>query len=142
MVNLASLQNLTRLTSLSLWQNGITNVSPLVGLTNLSCLDLRWNSITNFASALTGLTNLTSLYLGGNSISNVPPLQSLKQLTLLNLDDNRITDLSPLTNLTSLNYLAVNRNTNCLLLRSLQFARWSTWSYGAIPSATWPFCPV
>ncbi len=110
MVNVTNLQNLTRLTSLKLWENGITDISTVAKLTNLTCLDLRWNSITNFASPISGLTNLTSLYLGGNSISNVPNWNNLKQLTLLNLDDNRITDLRPLTNLANLNYLAASRN--------------------------------
>ena len=120
MQDLTVLQSIRGLSSLSLWQNDIEDVSPLAVLTNLSRLDLRWNSITN-CGLLSSLTNLSSLYLAGNSLSNVPPLQTLTRLTLLNLDQDNIRDVSPLAGLTNLTYLSLNANqiSNCYVLSNL-----------------------
>ena len=109
MEELTSLENLTGLTSLTLWGNNLMDVSPLVTLTNLNSLDLRWTPITN-QTALAEMQNLDRLYLGATSISNISFLGPLTQLRVLNLADNRISDLSPLSGLTNLNYLVLNGN--------------------------------
>ena len=57
---LSGLTNLREL--LTLFGNGITDVSAVSGLTNLIKLDFRWNGNITDVSALSGLTNLTQLY--------------------------------------------------------------------------------
>jgi Leucine-rich repeat (LRR) protein len=109
-LNTSNVQNLSHLTSLTLWWNNITNIAPLAGLTNLNTLDLRWNSISNFAPLLAGPTNIANLYLGHNALPAVPFLQSFGNLRLLNLDSNAVTDLTPLAGLTTLSYLSANFN--------------------------------
>ncbi len=73
-VSLASIQNLTGLTTLDLPGNSITDISPLSGLTSLTVLVLGSNSITDI-SALTSLTSLTRIVLQDNpSLIDVQPL--------------------------------------------------------------------
>ncbi|MEQ8969030.1 MAG: leucine-rich repeat domain-containing protein [Coleofasciculus sp. C1-SOL-03] len=55
-------------TELQLWDNSITDISPLAGLSNLTELFLSSNSITD-ASPLAQLTNLRRLFLGDNPIA-------------------------------------------------------------------------
>ena len=109
MGNLTSLENLTGLTSLTLWENNVMDISPLARLTNLNSLDLRWNPITN-QTVLAEMQNLDRLYLGATSLSNINFLAPLTRLTFLNLADNQIRDLSPLSGLTNLNYLVLSGN--------------------------------
>ena len=100
---------LTALTTLHLWFNSITDISPLEGLTTLTELHLNDNSITDI-SPLEGLTNLTTLYLNDNSITDISPLEGLTNLTNLNLDGNSIKDISPLEDLTNLTNLNLDGN--------------------------------
>ena len=121
MEDLTSLENLTGLTSLTLWENKIMDLSPLVGLTNLSSLDLRWNPITN-QTVLAGLPNLDRLYLGATASSNINFLAPMTRLAFLNLADNQISDVSPLSGLTNLTYLVLSGNpslTNCPVLSGM-----------------------
>lgn len=91
-------------TWLSLWENQITDISPLRRLTNLTYLDLDTNQITD-VSPISGLINLTKLCLGNNQITDISPLNRLTNLTELQLNNNQIrniSDLDKLTNLTKL----------------------------------------
>ncbi len=56
--SLLGIQNLTGLTWLSLFDNSITDISPLSGLTSLTSLRIGLNSISDM-SPLSGLTSLT-----------------------------------------------------------------------------------
>ena len=107
--DIAPLQDLTGLASLSLWKNKISDLCPLKNLTSLKSLDLSGNRISDL-SPLTGLTNLTALDLGGNQISDLTPLAKLTSLTELRLWGNKISDLSPLTGLTNLTTLDLDSN--------------------------------
>ena len=72
--NLAGIQNLSGLTTLSLRNHSITDISPLSGLTSLTRLILTNNSIADL-SALSGLASLTSLRFSGNpGLSNIQAL--------------------------------------------------------------------
>ena len=79
-----SLSNLTKLTSLSLSDNSISDISALSNLTNLTWLDLWENSISDI-SVLSNLTNLTVLFLSNNSISDISVLSNLTNLTVRSL---------------------------------------------------------
>ncbi|MEA5528102.1 leucine-rich repeat domain-containing protein, partial [Dolichospermum sp. UHCC 0684] len=73
-------QTLTKLTSLDLGENEISDIKPLSNLTKLTSLSLWRNQISDI-KPLSNLTNLTSLYLGGNQISDIKPLSNLTNLT-------------------------------------------------------------
>lgn len=83
----ADLENVTRLralSSLSLADNAISDISALRELGGLTTLNLSGNKIRDI-SALTGLTGLRTLYLDSNGIKDLTPLYGLKSLTLLSV---------------------------------------------------------
>ena len=80
-------QTLTKLTSLYLRENQISDIKPLSNLTNLTSLDLWENKISDI-KPLSNLTNLTSLSLSGNKISDIKPLSNLTNLAYLYLAKN------------------------------------------------------
>ena len=94
--SLAGIENLTRLTTLWIRDNSITDVSALSELTNLTGLNAWDNSITDL-SALSGLTGLTALHLHINSITDLGMLRGLTNLALLSLHTNPdLSDIQPL----------------------------------------------
>jgi hypothetical protein len=94
--------------SLNLYNDNISDVSPLAGLTDLTELELQGNNISDL-TPLAGLTNLTELHLGWNpSITDLTPLAGLTNLTYLSLGLSNITDLTPLAGLTNLTELYLN----------------------------------
>ena len=103
------LSNLTNLTSLSLSGNKISDIKPLSNLTKLTTLDLLGNQISDI-KPLSNLTKLTSLYLSGNQISDTAPFSNLTNLTKLDLSGNQISDIKPLSNLTNLTFLSLSGN--------------------------------
>ncbi|MCX5644140.1 MAG: leucine-rich repeat domain-containing protein [Phycisphaerae bacterium] len=86
--DLGPLSKLTNLTTLGFYgSRSIYDVSPLAGLTKLDTLNLTSNYVSNI-SALAGLTNVQSLSLGDNRISDISPLTGLTNLRELHLDYN------------------------------------------------------
>ena len=118
--DLSPLRSLSRLTTLDLDSNGLTNVSFLEDLTNLTTLDVRRNELTDF-SFLERTTSLTTLDLRGNQLTSLSLPESLTGLTALYLDRNPLTDFSFLEELTSLTSLHLhdNRLTSLKLPNSL-----------------------
>ena len=128
--SLVGIQNLTGLTSLTLNNKSITDISPLSGLTNLTVLRLHTNWITDI-SPLRGMTKLTDLFLSENSFSDISALSGMTELRVLRLhkhgdftgvqlprdfqgvqrlDNNPITDITPLRRLTNLRDLNLHTN--------------------------------
>jgi Leucine-rich repeat (LRR) protein len=124
--DITPLASLNRLNTLILSKTGISDITPLDSLTLLETLDLSDNQIRDI-SALASLTNLTTLYLFNNQISDISSLSSLDNLKVLCLGlrwsvtqsvmspivsgySNQVSNLSPLRNLTSLEYLNLNAN--------------------------------
>lgn len=129
--SLTGIQNLTGLTSLSMGNLWITDISALSGLTSLTNLSLHTNWVSDLAP-LSGLTNLTSLILSENPISDLRPLRNLTNLTFLRMHrhsdfvgnqlpvnfkgatgliyTNAISDISPLAGMTKLTDLALHTN--------------------------------
>ena len=93
--DLRPLAGLVNLWNLDLSHNQISDLSPLAGLVNLLYLDLSHNQISDL-SPLAGLVNLRDLDLSGNEISDLSPLAGLVQLERLDLEDNKIVDIQPL----------------------------------------------
>ena len=107
--DLTPIAGLTKLNTLYLSDNTISNISPLAALTNLTIVQLYNNNISDL-SPLKGLTNLTSLSLINNKISDISPLSALINLEHLYLAGNKLSDTSALSGLTNLKtlHLAVN----------------------------------
>ena len=101
-VTLTGLETATALTSLTLNDNAIANLTPLAKLVNLEALNLANNEKISSISSLAKLTALTTLNLSNNKISSVSSLSKLTSLTDLNLSMNQISSLTALSDLSSL----------------------------------------
>ena len=92
---------LTRLSSLNLVNNQLTNLVVPTGLTNLTTLDASFNQLRSLA--LPGpLPKLTSLDLGVNLLTSLQLPPGMTNLQQLFLERNQLTNLSLPPNLTSL----------------------------------------
>ena len=97
------------MTTLSLGDNDIADITPLAELRSLTRLDLYNNEISDIAP-LAGLEALTVLLLDDNYIADVTPLAELRSLTGLDLYNNEISDATPLAELRSLTRLDLRGN--------------------------------
>ena len=96
-----------RLTRLSAWDSGITDLTGLEYATSLQVASFSGNQIQDL-SPLTGLIHLYLVALNGNPIFDISPLANLTHLKHLRLASNPlITDITPLQNLTNLTYLSL-----------------------------------
>ena len=90
--SLEGLQYATNLVDLSLWDNDISDLTPISGLENLSYLDLDDNNIEDL-TPLANLKNLMTLYLDNNAIEDITPLQELTLADMyISLYGNHIDD--------------------------------------------------
>jgi len=92
--NISGLEHAVNLISLGLFQNNISDVSPLASLINLTSLDLDHNHQISDITPLASLNNLTSLDLRWNQISDITPLASLTNLERLDLRHNPLSQES------------------------------------------------
>ncbi|MDI3503826.1 MAG: hypothetical protein PWP64_762 [Candidatus Cloacimonadota bacterium] len=107
--DLSPLSTLDNLQHLYLGVNQISDLSPLSTLSNLQVLYLYENQISDL-SPLSTLSNLQELDLWFNQISDLNPLSTLSNLQELGLSDNQISDLSPLSTLSNLYWLDLGYN--------------------------------
>ncbi|BDR53518.1 hypothetical protein KIM372_14250 [Bombiscardovia nodaiensis] len=109
-VSVEGIQYFTKLQTLYLYNNQITDLSPVTGLPDLTNLEAYSNLITN-AGQLNN-PNLLVLYLSNNKLSSVTSItwNSLTKLQELSLGNNQITDLSLVTGLPSLISLDASNN--------------------------------
>lgn len=102
--DLSPLSNLKKLKKLEVGGNPIADITPLTNLTSLQELAL-YNCQAKDYSPLTKLKKLTVLFLDYSTISDLTPLSGLKKLKTLGLKRTSITDVSPLAPLGSLRAL-------------------------------------
>ncbi len=107
--NLSGLEFASRLETLDLGYNAISDITPLCNLSSLTYLWLNSNQIRDGA-LLTNLTSLQFLALDYNPISSISPLQSLPALRYLSLGYLPKLDLATLTCFTNLQELWVPGN--------------------------------
>lgn len=107
--DIGPLASLTNLIDLCLDGNEISDIRPLSNLKKLRCLELIKNKISNI-NALSGLTNLTWLNLADNKIKDISALSNLINLSGLELYFNDISEIRSLINLKNLTYLGLNQN--------------------------------
>lgn len=103
------LQAFPILTSLSLADNSIRDVSPLAHLTRLESLNLHGNRLMD-VNPLSKLSRLTVLDLSDNVIFNVKPLTKLTELKHLDLRNNHLRGTNDLRHLVNLEYLDLSGN--------------------------------
>ena len=131
--HLCVLAGLTKLESLKLFGNRITDLSPIARLTNLRTLDISSNPIADLRlrpvvklpnltalsasdigmtdlRPLAGLVNLQHLELSGNDIDDISPIVGLVNLQHLELDSSDIDELAPLAGLINLQHLELSGN--------------------------------
>ena len=84
--DLKALSSLSKLESLSLADNALSDISPLAGLSGLKTLQLSSNRLRDL-SPLSGLKALKTLYLDGNPVTDFSPLYSLQSLRTLSLKE-------------------------------------------------------
>jgi len=134
---ITGIQLLVNLDNVSLYGNGIANLTPMQNLANITFLDLHNNNITDI-SPLDNLTSVTNLQLQNeptnffsgdiypfrNAIEDLTPLAGLSNLNQLYLDGNQISNLSGLSNKSNLIELTLKNNK--LTNSSLSQVDWST----------------
>ncbi len=103
---LAVLASLTKLESLKLRANRITDLSPIARLTNLKTLDISSNPIADLRlRPVIGLPNLTALSASGIGLTDLRPIAELVNLQYLELWAPDIDDISPIARLVNLQSL-------------------------------------
>lgn len=103
-VNLTGLEAATGLDTLMLFDNAVTDLSPLGHLGDLEALFLDRNGLTGL-EGLAPLAGLKALSLTGNPIDDISPLAGLASLNRLWLDETGVVELGPLAGLSALNLL-------------------------------------
>jgi len=103
---LADIAQLTRLTSLDVIMQRVTDLAPLAGLP-LKHLNVAGNGITDL-SPLETFADLDSLAIDGNPVSDIGPVASLTRLKVFSASDTYVEDLTPLAECLGLQYLYIN----------------------------------
>lgn len=104
--DIKAFSTLKRLRTLDLRSNRIDDITELASLNQLESLFLSVNDISNI-NALSSLTNLVSIDFSNNSIVDISPLKYLVNLENIIFTNNKIFDLSPIYSL-----LKSNNNLN------------------------------
>lgn len=106
---LAPLSSLTKMESLYLTSNNVSDLTVLAPLVHMDTLSLSGNQIRDL-TPLSSMKKLTCLWISENQVEDLSPLKTLTDLTDLWASSNRITDLSPLTSLVNLSALGISNN--------------------------------
>ena len=109
-LRLTGLEFATKLDSIFMWGNPVSDITPLSALTKLRELHASSCHISDL-TPLAHLKKLQTLSLLSNPVSDVSALANLKALQVLNLTGCNISDVRPLAGLTSLQVLYINGNT-------------------------------
>ena len=107
--DLTGLEHASNIIELHVSGNQVSDISPLAGITNLTYLSLSNNQLTDL-TPLAGLTNLVGLRLSDNQLTDVSGLETLTNLIGLGLSGNQLTDVSGLETLTNLTVLDLSKN--------------------------------
>jgi|GEM_PF-2365496 len=84
------------LSSLLLYGNSITDISPISGMVNLSTINLSGNSGLSDISALSGMTGAYFVYLANTQVSDTMVFKDYIRLRQLNLSNTQVTDITGL----------------------------------------------
>jgi Leucine-rich repeat (LRR) protein len=95
------LRNQPNLRGVDLWNDPISDISPLAGKKKLEWLRL-WDTKVTDLSALSGADSLSYLNLEGTAVKDISPLAGKKKMDELNLKGTKVTDISALSDAESL----------------------------------------
>ncbi len=111
-----------QLTTLSLYDCGVTKITPLGSLSQLRSLSV-YHNLVDDVSPLKSLTGLERLNLNSNCIEDITPLAGLVNLLELDLSENQIRDMSALAGMRKLEYLDLSWNQieDCSLFYRMDF---------------------
>ena len=102
--DIQTLEAMTELKILHLYDTGVSDLAPLKALTDLRELRLSRTNIKNI-EPLSTLTGLKGLWIDGTQVSNIEPLKGLTQLQMLDLGYSEVSNLGPLQSLKNLRML-------------------------------------
>ncbi len=94
---------------LFLYNNDISDLTPLADLDEIFALGLAGNNITDL-SPLAGMTGLRQLIVGENPLSDITPLANMSRLGWLRLNSTQVTNFTTLYGLDSLMELDLGNN--------------------------------
>lgn len=108
--NIGGIEKITSLGKLGIADNQLDDedLAVIKDLTRLTTLDISGNQMSNI-SALSNLSNITYLYFDNNKVESIEPLTG-KKFTELSFKENKIKDITPLLAHTSINKLYVDNN--------------------------------
>ena len=111
-----------QLTTLSLYDCGVTKITPLGSLSQLRSLSV-YHNLVDDVSPLKSLTGLEGLNLNNNCIEDITPLAGLVNLLELDLSENQIRDMSALAGMRKLETLDLSWNQieDCSLFYRMDF---------------------
>ena len=111
-----------QLTTLSLYDCGVTKITPLGSLSQLRSLSV-YHNLVDDVSPLKSLTGLERLNLNNNCIEDITPLAGLVNLLELDLSEIQIRDMSALAGMRKLEYLDLSWNQieDCSLFYRMDF---------------------
>ena len=115
--NLTGLEKFVNLTELNLSNNSISSITALNELNSLTKLNLSDNkSIGNNSASLQTKTGLTTLNLANTGLSNITFISNLNKITNLDISNNNISNLQPLEPLKGIKVLNVSNNKNLVTI--------------------------
>lgn len=112
LTSIQGLANNTRLKTVILKSNKLSDLTPLLGLQNVQVLDVSDNQFvtTEWLVRAKFAPGLLALVMKGNRIPALEGLGSCEKLTSIVVSDNQIEDLSPLCGLRSLTKISASKN--------------------------------
>ena len=97
-------------TEISLFGQGISDISPIIKFKYVESLDLGANNIENIYIFQYFHAPLRELRLGNNNISDGTPLMYLRSLEVLDLSGNNLSSVSPIKQIPTLKWLKLSGN--------------------------------
>lgn len=107
--DLPIIASLPKLTSLTLANCQLSNISNLAGAKNLTYLDLSNNTIRDLR-ALAGMNKLETLWLANNAVISLEAISGMTSLRLLDVSYNSLTTTAHVAGLYNLTWLNVSSN--------------------------------
>ena len=95
--NIEILRKFTNLERLDLFNNNISDISPIAELKKLQYLNISYNNIENI-SPLCNLENLKIIWLNENPITDISILKDMKSTPQISLDELQLNQLNPYLN--------------------------------------------
>ena len=106
---LTAIAAMEHLTSLTIAQCDLSDISPLSNAQKLEYLDLSYNSIRN-VGPIGSLPSLKTLHMAHNALTDLSDLTGLSALEVLNVSYNSLTTLAPICLNTSLKEIQAGNN--------------------------------